>query len=190
MLTIALWLLAIQGLIGAFDTLWFHEWRARLPARATQAAPELTLHALRDALYAVIFGSLPWLAWHGLWTVVLVGILAAEIVITMADFVVEIGVRRPLGDVYAGERVTHAAMGIVYGAMIAVLIPVLWDWWALPTSVRRTDHAVPVVLQWGLTLMAVGVLVSGIRDLYAACGLPHGGWPWRVPAGSGETEPA
>jgi len=30
---VALWLLAIQGIIGAFDTLYYHEWRARLPAR-------------------------------------------------------------------------------------------------------------------------------------------------------------
>jgi hypothetical protein len=28
----ALWLLAAQGLIGAFDTVYYHEWRARLPA--------------------------------------------------------------------------------------------------------------------------------------------------------------
>jgi hypothetical protein len=26
--------------------------------------------------------------------------------------------------------------------------------------------------------MAFGVLVSGVRDLYAACELPHGAWPW------------
>ena len=35
-MTTALWLLAIQGLIGAFDTLYFHEWRARLPAMPWQ----------------------------------------------------------------------------------------------------------------------------------------------------------
>ena len=27
-----LWLLAVQGALGAFDTLYYHEWRARLPA--------------------------------------------------------------------------------------------------------------------------------------------------------------
>jgi hypothetical protein len=26
--------------------------------------------------------------------------------------------------------------------------------------------------------MAVGVYVSGVRDLYAAARLPHGDWPW------------
>src|SRR5262245_4643076 len=39
--------------------------------------------------------------------------------LTLTDFVVEIRVRKPLRDVYGGERVTHAVMGILYGAMVA-----------------------------------------------------------------------
>jgi phosphatidylglycerophosphate synthase len=175
-----MWLLALQGVIGAFDTLYYHEWRARLPARRSVAAPELKLHAARDFLYAVLFGTLPWVAWHGVWAAVLVAILVAEIVLTMADFVTEIGVRRSLGDVYAGERVTHAVMGLVYGAMIAVLLPALWTWSQQPTALRLAPAAVPAALRWTLVVMAVGVLVSGVRDLYAAARLPHGDWPWTV----------
>src|SRR5712692_9726566 len=134
----ALWLLAIQGVIGAFDTLYYHEWRARLPARGAQAAAELNLHALRDFLYAVIFGTLPWLAWQGVWVLVLLVVLAAEVILTMADFVVEITVRKPLGDVYAGERITHAVMGIVYGAMLASLIPIMIEWGSMPTALALT----------------------------------------------------
>jgi hypothetical protein len=37
---------------------------------------------------------------------------------------------------------------------------------------------VPAELVWLLTLMAVGVFVSGARDAYAALGLPGGAWPW------------
>ena len=33
--------------------------------------------------------------------------------------------RKDLGDVYAGERVTHAIMGILYGGMLACLVPTL-----------------------------------------------------------------
>ena len=40
-MTTALWLLAIQGIIGAFDTLYYHEWRARLAAGGSGTAPEL-----------------------------------------------------------------------------------------------------------------------------------------------------
>ncbi|HEU4891976.1 MAG TPA: hypothetical protein VFT47_10530 [Vicinamibacterales bacterium] len=176
---VALWLLAIQGIIGAFDTLYYHEWRARLPARGAECAAELKLHAWRDFLYAVLFGTLPWLAWHGRWVLVLIAVLIAEIVLTLRDFVVEISVRKPLGDVYAGERVTHAVMGILYGAMIASLVPVLIGWARLPDGLVATSYAAPDVLHWGLAMMAVGVLVSGLRDLYAALELPHGSWPWR-----------
>jgi hypothetical protein len=55
---VALWLLAIQGVIGAFDTLYYHEWRARLPAHGLQSAPELKLHAAR-------YSSPPFRGWPG-----------------------------------------------------------------------------------------------------------------------------
>jgi len=171
------WLLSLQGVIGAFDTLYYHEWRARLPARVPGTAPELRLHAVRAFLYAVLFGTLPWLAWHGVWALILTTVLLTEIVLTLADFVVEIRVRKPLGDVYAGERVTHAVMGIVYGCMVANLVPELWHWWAAPTALVPSAQG-PELLRWVLTIMAAGVFLSGMRDLGAALGLPHAAWPW------------
>src|SRR5262249_4098664 len=140
----------------------------------------LKLHAARDFLYAALFGALPHLALQGFWAVVLAAILCTEIILTLADFVVERRVRKPLGDVYGGERVTHAGMGIIYGAMLANLIPVLWRWRQLPTALASTDAATPEPLRWSLTVMAIGVFLSGARDLYAALGLPHGGWPWSM----------
>src|SRR5262249_47350775 len=137
--------------------------------------------ATRDFLYAALFGALPWLEWQGLWAFVLAAILSAEILLTLADFVVEIRVRKPLGDVYGGERVTHAVMGIIYGAMVANLLPVLWRWRHLPTALVPITTAAttpPELLRWGLAVMACGVFLSGMRDLYAALGMPHGGWPW------------
>ncbi|HEU0177950.1 MAG TPA: hypothetical protein VFV58_27110 [Blastocatellia bacterium] len=177
-MTMALWLLAIQGIIGAFDTLYYHEWRARLTAGGSGTAPELKLHAARDFLYAALFGALPHLAWQGFWAVVLAALLLTEIILTLADFVVEPRVRKPLGDVYGGERITHAVMGIIYGAMLANLLPVLWRWRQLPTSLAPTATATPEPLRWSLIVMAIGVFLSGARDLYAALGLPHGAWPW------------
>jgi len=186
-MSIALWLLAVQGAIGAFDTLYYHEWRARLPARGSGAAAELKLHAARDVFYWVLFTTLPWFAWTGVWTLVLAAVLVAEIVLTLTDFVVEIAVRKPFGDVYAGERVTHAIMGILYGAMVAKLIPVMLAWSQRPTALLFEPAAVPSLLAAALTLMGGGVLLSGLRDLYAALELPHGNWPW--PAESGARSP-
>ena len=179
-MTVALWLLAIQGVIGAFDTIYYHEWRARLPARGKQAASELKLHAARDFFYAVLFATLPWMAWHGAWVLVLAGVFVAEIILTLTDFVVEIAVRKQLGDVYAGERVTHAVMGILYGAMIANLIPAMGAWRDLPTALVVDWAPVPGYLRWGLLAMAAGVFLSGLRDLSAAFELPYGSWPWKA----------
>ena len=175
---IALWLFAIQGVIGAFDTLYYHEWRARLPAHGQAAASELKIHAARDFLYAVLFGTLPWLAWQGLFVVILAVVILAEIILTLWDFIVEISVRKSLGDVYAGERVTHALMGILYGAVLANLIPTLLRWWSLPNVLAVSLPPIPDLLRWGLLGMAAGVFASGVRDLYAAFELPYGGWPW------------
>jgi hypothetical protein len=52
-MTIALWLLFIQGLFGAFDTIYYHEIKAKLPALGSQVGAELRLHAARD-LHRVI----------------------------------------------------------------------------------------------------------------------------------------
>jgi hypothetical protein len=175
----ALWLLAVQGAIGAFDTFYYHEWRARLPA-LPGARPELRLHAVRALVYAVLFAVVPRVEWRGAWADVLGALLAAEIIITLRDFVVEDGVRAPLGGVFAGERVTHAVMAIIYGAMLANLLPALLGWRRQPTALVSHAAPVPVELVWLLTLMSAGVAASGVRDAYAALGLPGGGWPWRA----------
>ena len=76
----------------------------------------------------------------------------------------EIAVRKPLGDVCAGERVTHAVMGIIYGAMVGWLAPVMWRWWNLPTALVPERPDVPGLLTGALLLMAAGVFLSGVRS--------------------------
>jgi hypothetical protein len=44
-------------------------------------------------------------------TLVLAMVLVIELILTMWDFLVEIAVRKPFGDVYGGERITHNFMG-------------------------------------------------------------------------------
>jgi hypothetical protein len=173
----ALWLLAALGVVGAFDTLWFHEWRGRLVARP-EMRPELRLHVARDALYVVIFASLPFVAWRGLWTAVLAAILIAEIVITMTDFVTEDKVRKGVGGVFPGERITHAVMGIIYGAMLGYLVPVLLAWFQQPSGLVFAAPPVPAWLQAALGAAAAGILAHGLRDLAAVLGLPGSDWPW------------
>jgi len=176
---VALYLLGLQGFVGAFDTLYYHEWKARLPARGLKAAQELYLHAARDFLYTILFCTLPWLSWKGAWTVTLLAVFVAEIALTLWDFVVEIAVRKDLGDVSAGERISHAVMGILYGAMLAMLVPTLLAWSHSPTGLVSSPAPIPSWMRVALSAMGVGVLLSGSRDLYAAFELPGGGWPWK-----------
>jgi hypothetical protein len=125
-----------------------------------------------------MFGTLPWVSWRGRYVIPLVVLLAVEIILTLWDFVVEDWTRKPLGGVYPGERVTHGIMGIVYGAALAYLIPVLREWWTVPSRLVMASPANSIVLSWILTVMAVGVLLSGVRDLCAAAGVPGSAWPW------------
>ncbi len=172
-----LWLMLVQGALGAFDTAYYHEYRAQLPAGGDQTRSELWLHAVRDFIYAVLFCTLPFVVYAGTWALLLAILLALEIVITLADFVVEVKVRAPVG-VLAGERVTHALMAIVYGAFLANLLPELLRWSEEATALAPAKWDTPRELGWVLAAMGAGVLSSGLRDAYAALGLPGGGWPW------------
>jgi hypothetical protein len=177
-----LWLLALQGALGAFDTLYYHELRAQLPAGGRQTRDELRLHAARDFVYAAIFGTLPAWAWHGAWAALLAALIVAEIAITLFDFAIEDRVRAPQGGVRRGERATHALMGIVYGAMLAHLAPELWRWWQQPTAFAPAAVAAPAGLRLLVQAMGLGVFVSGLRDLAAALQLPGSAWPWHARA--------
>jgi hypothetical protein len=180
--TDALALLATQGMLGAFDTVYYHEYRARLPARR-EARAELAVHGARAAVYAVVFWSLAATQWDGAWAWVLAGLLGVEIVLTLVDFVIEDRVRRPQGGVFPGERVTHAVMGIVYGAFLARLAPHWLAWVAAPTALEPATSAPPAGLALALQVMALGVLASGLRDVYAAAGGRHSAFPWPPVAG-------
>jgi len=170
---VTLWLLAVQGALGAFDTVYFHEWKARLPVHAEMRA-ELRLHAVRSAIYGIVFCSLPWVTWTGGAAVVLALLLAVEAVITFADFVVEDRVRTSLGGVYPGERVMHGLMAIVYGAFMTTFLPVLYTWFMGCGDSLGSE--MPTVLLAGLTALGLGSLLSGARDALAARGLQIVPW--------------
>lgn len=140
--------------------------------------PELRLHVLRDALYVVVFATLPVIQWRGAWAIALTAVLLAEFVVTMLDFVTEDRVRASIGGVMPGERITHAVMGIVYGAVLAFLVPVLHAWYQLPTALVAEPAPVPAWLRTALAAAAVGTLLHGLRDLAAVLALPGSSWPW------------
>lgn len=159
-MTIAIWLLVVQATLGAFDTLYYHEYRLRLP-HAQGTTTELRLHAARDFAYAIIIGSLGFVTWNGVLAWALLLLLAGEIAITLWDFIEEDRIRT----LPAGERAMHAIMGIVYGAFLANLLPEMLRWNLMATGFGQSYHGFPA---WVLAVLAAGVFLSGVRDLIAS----------------------
>jgi hypothetical protein len=157
---VAIWLLLVQASLGAFDTLYYHEYKLKL-AHGEHTSIELRLHAVRDFAYAIIIGTLGFFTWNGTLAYVLAVLLFAEICITLWDFVEEDKIRK----LPPGERCMHAVMGIVYGAFLAYLAPEMFKWAQEPTGFGRAYHGFPA---WMLLLIASGVFVSGVRDLVAS----------------------
>ena len=159
-MTTVLYIALVLASMGAFDTLYYHEYKLQLP-KAKTAILELRLHAARDFVYALLFFSLGWIEWRGLWAAVFAGLILVEVVITQWDFIEEDMTRR----LPKGERVMHSLMGIVYGILLATFAPVLWEWWMQPTGFARQEHG---WISWVMLLMSGGVFLSGLRDLWAS----------------------
>jgi uncharacterized protein (TIGR01777 family) len=157
---LALQLMAAQGALGAFDTLYHHEGTEALPRRAT-AGRELSVHATRSSIYCALFIGLSSWAWHGAWAWVLMAVFSVEIVLTLWDFVVEDGSRL----LPPTERVTHTVLAINAGAFIALLAMNAVDWAAQPTAMVWQPYG---WLSAFLALCGIGVGVSGLRDGLAA----------------------
>ena len=160
-MTPLLWILvAIQVAMGAFDTLYHHELTERLAWRVSQRH-ELTLHSIRNFFYAALFLVLGWLEVYGVLAIMVIAVLAAEIIITLMDFVEE-DLSRKLP---ASERINHTLLALNYGAILVLLLPVLIGRALEPTGVKFVDHG---WLGIAATVAAVGVAVFGLRDFAAS----------------------
>jgi uncharacterized protein (TIGR01777 family) len=156
-------LMTVQALLGGFDNLWHHELSARLPQRPS-ARRELALHAAREAIYGGVFLGLAWAEWHGAFALLLALLLAAEVVITLADFLEEDRTRQlpPL------ERVLHTVLAVSYGLFLATLAPRLWAWGQARTAVVSTPHG---LVSWLFTLFAAGLVAWSVRNALAVADL-------------------
>ena len=153
-------LLAAQGILGAWDNLWNHEYKVGL-ARRAGARNELLLHAARAALYVPMFLVFAWLELTGWYAAAFAGLLAVEIVITLLDFVEEDRTRK----LPANERVLHTILAINFGAFLALLVPQLWLNVQLPAAASWMDKG---AWSWLFSLFAVGAAAWSLRDAVAA----------------------
>src|SRR5262249_52811864 len=109
-------LLVAQALMGAFDTIYHHELKAALP-RCETAVLELRIHAVRSVLYAVLFASIAWCVPCGAWISALWVLVGVEVLLTLADFLVEDRTRL----LPQSERVLHTLLAINGGAAFVLL---------------------------------------------------------------------
>jgi hypothetical protein len=152
-------LLVLQGVVGGVDTLVNHEMLERLPARV-EARGEIGLHALREAIYAMLFAAIAWYAWHGAWGFVIATLLAVEIIVDAIDEFVENHTRV----LPQNERLLHFMMIMNLGLIAATLMLVLLDWTPRPTAVLPTSHG---LWSWLLSLLALASLCWSVRDAAA-----------------------
>jgi uncharacterized protein len=156
-----LWtLISLQIAMGAFDTLYHHEFTERLAWRPSQGR-ELKLHAVRNFFYAFIFITLGWFEVYGGLAWGLIIILAVEVVITLMDFVEE-DLSRKLP---ATERINHTLLALNYGAILVLAMPVLLDWTQRQTGFQQVSYG---FRSYFALLSALGVAVFGLRDLLAS----------------------
>ncbi len=156
-----LWMLiTLQIAFGAFDTLVHHEMTERLAWRQSQRQ-ELKLHGVRNFFYAGVFVVIGWTAPTGALAALLLAVLAAEVFITLWDFVEEDRSRR----LPASERVLHTLMALNYGAILALMAPVLIGWAGEATSLGFAYHG---IYSWFCIIGALGAGLFGARDLAAA----------------------
>src|SRR5712691_7827294 len=144
--------------MGLFDILYHHELTERLAWRVSQRH-EMRLHGVRNLAYAALFLTLGLFEPHGLWAMLVIAVLAAEVVVTLMDFVEE-DVSRKLP---ASERVTHTLLAINYGALLALVTPLLARWAALPSAFMPVYYG---VVTWLAPGAALGVIVFGLRDVH------------------------
>jgi len=152
-------ILIFQALLGAFDNLWHHEWAARLPQQRG-ARRELTLHAIREALYGALFLGLAWWSWHGALAAVVAAILAIEVVVTMSDFLEEDRTRQ----LPPFERWLHTVLTVSYGVFLGGMAPRLMEWWSQPTGLEPAGRG---LVSWAFTAFAVGVWAWSLRNAIA-----------------------
>lgn len=160
MLTLAYTLIVIQILVGTLDNLLHHELTEKLPQRAS-AAREIGLHGARELTYGVVFTVLAWFTPQGLWAWVLLGLMLAELVITLADFIEEDQTRT----LPPFERVLHTLLAINLGVIVAVIAPTWAGWAAQPTALRIEDRGLVSLF---LSAAALVVSVWGVHDVLAS----------------------
>jgi hypothetical protein len=155
--------LILHGLIGAFDVIWNHELKERLPTRPW-AALEQRLHSGRELLFALLFISLAWWQWHGRYAWFIAVIVGIELGVTTRDAIVEVKTRV----LSVTEQTSHVFLFINFGIFLSLLFSELSLWQRLPGAIVAANYGWRSAL---LTALGASALLWCVRDALAAFAL-------------------
>ena len=161
------YILFLLGCLGATDIALYHSVAHGIRSHADSVG-ELVTHSLRGPTYAALFLLIPNFELHGLFAWALMALFVFDVGISIWDFSLEQASRRFLGGLPSGEYVLHMLMAIIFGALVASILCLKHNWFNAPTRLVWTPTAAPAILRLTLSIMALGVLGSGIQDALAA----------------------
>jgi len=163
-------LLAIIGLLGAFDIAYFHWYKCRLSSRP-ESRLEVWIHVARGVIYALQFAIVPNVRFHGAFYVAFAALFAADIAVAWTDVAIEPASRRSQGGLPRGEYFMHIVLSVLVGVYLHAIAA---DSIAWPRRAPATDAALGALLDRNVgRLAAIGafsgtVLVArGERVVYA-----------------------
>jgi phosphatidylglycerophosphate synthase len=155
-MSLVLYSLIFHGVLGGLDVILNHEIVERLPQQPS-ARTEEALHGVRELLFGLLFLSLAWGEWHGLFSWAIVLIIFFEVTVSTYDSLVEDWTRH----LPSAERVMHIILFMNVGFYTALLLPIWIKWHGMPTQLQFVNHGMPSVV---LSVLATAAFFWSIRD--------------------------
>jgi hypothetical protein len=161
-------LLLLIGLFGAFDVLYFHHLRARVPY-APEKRREAWTHLAKAPIYTALFLLVPNLELSGVALAILGGLVVLDVGIAAWDVAVESDARRTDGGLPPGEYALHLFITLLVGALFLELARESWPRLDAPGAIAwRSD--VSSLVRLALAVLAVGCLAVATLELAALLG--------------------
>jgi hypothetical protein len=158
-------LLAVIGLLGAFDIAYFHWYKCRLASRP-ESRLEVWIHIARGVIYALQFAIVPNVRLHGAYYAAFAALFVADVAVAWTDVAIEPDSRRSQGGLPRGEYFMHIVLSVLVGAYLHAIATDSLGWRHLPSAVVLAPVDIPAPLRALLLAMSAGsILVAAFEAL-------------------------
>lgn len=158
-------LLAVIGLLGAFDIAYFHWYKCRLSERP-ESRLEVWIHAARGVIYALQFALVPNVRFNGVYYAAFAALFAADIAVAWTDVAIEPASRRSQGGLPRGEYFMHIVLSVLVGAYLHAIAGDSLGWRSLPSAVVIAPVDIPAWLRALLLAMSAGSLLVAAFEAF------------------------